>query len=209
MKLKVVNVKNEHTSEKTLHKGISENNVNLEALGQYIRVFTNNQRQGTASAKTRGEVSGSGIKPWKQKGTGRARVGSKRTPLWRHGGIIHAPKPKSWSLSLNKNIKRVALLSALAHKFNTGMVTVVDTLDNFGNKTKENMTHLTKLELTRNVLIISDTANKDFAKGLKNIKGLSTSVIATLNAYEVFKAEKVLISKDALESLEKKLFKTK
>jgi large subunit ribosomal protein L4 len=209
MKLQIINTKKEQIAEKTLHKGLAEGQVKLEALGQYLRVFMFNQRQGTASAKTRGEVSGSGIKPWKQKGTGRARVGSKRTPLWRHGGIVHAPKPKSWNLSLNKNVRRVALISALSHKFNEDAVTVIDSFDDFGSKTKDNMKHLKKLDLIRNVLIVTDEVKKDLLQGLGNIKGLNTSLVETLNAFEVFKADKILISKAALEALEKKLFKTK
>jgi large subunit ribosomal protein L4 len=207
MKLNVVNIKNENTSEKTLHNGFAEARVNTEALGHYLRAYLFNQRQGTASAKNRGEVAGSGIKPWRQKGTGRARVGDKRTPLWRHGGIVHAPKPKSWNLGLNSNTKKVALLSALSDKFNKEAVTVIESFADFNTKTKDNFKHLQKLNLTRNVLLVVDKLSDETGRGLQNIKGIKSSLVDNLNAFEVFSADKILISKEALESLEKKMFK--
>src|SRR5690348_14134484 len=116
MKLEMYDIKSKKAQDITLNKDVFGIEPKLQVLSQYIRVYLANQRQGTSSTKTRGEVSGSGIKPWAQKGTGRARVGSKRTPLWRHGGIVFGPKPKDWSLDITKELKNTALLTAISGK---------------------------------------------------------------------------------------------
>ncbi len=207
MKADILDIKKEKVGEKTLNKGFIEANVNKEVLIQYLRTYMANNRQGTSSAKTRGEVAGSGIKPWRQKGTGRARVGDKRTPIWRHGGIVHGPQPKSWNLTLNKKVKKLALISALNHKFNDKKVLILDSFDVFNKKTKDSMKILKNMELNRNVLIVANESKPEMELSLRNISSVCTAVVDRLNAFQVFKADTLIVSKEALEALEKKLFK--
>jgi large subunit ribosomal protein L4 len=206
MKIEIIDTKKQKAGEKSLHKGFADSGINTEVLLQYVRSFMLNNRQGTSSTKTRGEVAGSGIKPWRQKGTGRARVGDKRTPIWRHGGIVHGPQPKSWNIELNKKVKKLALISAINHKFADQKVLVLDSFDAFGKKTKESLAIIRKLKLERNILVVSDKVSADMQLGLRNISNVTTSNVETLNAFQVFSADAVLFSQSSLETLEKKLF---
>lgn len=205
MKVEMYDVKSKKTQELTLNKDIFGITPKLEVLSQYIRVFLANQRQGTSSTKTRGEVSGSGIKPWAQKGTGRARVGSKRTPLWRHGGIVFGPKPKSWNLDISKDLKSTALISAIIEKANENNLHVISSYNILKGKTKDASELLKELKLTRKTLFIADTLTKEISTSLRNIKIVDLADVARLNAYQVVKADSVVISKDALEKLELRL----
>lgn len=205
MKLHMLNLKGEKQQEITLPKIFVENLADHDVLTQYIRFYTSNKRQGTNSVKTRGEVSGSGVKPWRQKGTGRARVGDKRTPIWRHGGIVHGPKPKSWNLVLNKKMKKSALITALGLKIRGGNLAVITSLAGLPAKTKDASAMLKPFNIGRKLLIINDKLNDTLRRGLKNIPNVSYADVSRLNAYQVLEASKVLTSKSALEALEKRL----
>lgn len=182
---------------------------NMVVLKQYIDVYTANQRQGTSSTKTRSEVSGGGKKPWKQKGTGRARVGSSRNPLWRHGGIAHGPKPKSWSKRVTKKLRRLALVSALSLKASSHNLIVIDNLKLAKFSTPELLKVLTAVKYSpRRTLVVLDTNDLVVRKSASNIPGVETSQVENLNAYEVLLSKKVVLVKNTVEALEKKYAKT-
>lgn len=174
-------------------------------LAQYVRVYRFNQRQGTASAKTRGEVSGGGRKPWRQKGTGRARHGSIRSPLWVGGGKAHGPKPKSWSLKLPKKMKKGALLMALSEKVALGKIYILAKFSLRGFKTKEFAEILKNLSLGEKTLVILGEDEKKLFLPARNIAALTILPLKQLNAYEVLKAKSLLISKSTIKLLEEAL----
>ena len=191
--------------ELTLNKKIFGVKPKPEVLNQYLRVYMANQRQGTSSRKTRGEVSGSGIKPWAQKGTGRARVGSKRTPLWRHGGIVFGPKPKSWNLDISKDLKNTALITAMIGKVKENSLLIVSSFDVLKGKTKDASELLKTLKLNRKTLFVADILTKEITTSLRNIKDVDLADSARLNAYQIVKADNVIFSKSAIEKLEQRL----
>ncbi len=158
-----------------------------------------NCRQGTQSAKTRSEVSGGGRKPWRQKGTGRARQGSIRAPQWRHGGVAFAPKPRDYSYVLNKKVKRLALKSVLSDKAESGNVLVVDGLTMDEIKTKKFQTFLNALE-TQKALVVTSCPN--VVKSARNIPGVVTTPAKLINVYDILNANQLIIDKDELATIE-------
>lgn len=204
MKLDVLNIKGEKIEQITLNDEIFAVESNDLVLAQYIRVYLSNQRQGTSSTKDRSEVSGGGKKPWKQKGTGRARVGSNRSPLWRHGGVTHGPKPKSWNLSLNKKMKKLAILSALSKKFADNKAIILDSISFAAPKTKEMINILTNIKASTKPLLILNTVDTNVLKSGANIKNLSITQASVLNAYDIMNAKTLIFVKDAVVSLEGK-----
>ena len=179
--------------------GIEPNTVVMHAA---VVNYLANQRQGTQSTLTRTEVSGGGKKPWRQKGTGHARQGSTRAPQWRHGGIALGPKPRSYSYSLNKKVKRLALLSALSSKCADNDIVVVDAIktDEFKTKTIVNM--LKALNVDEKALIVLDTADKKIIKSAANIPGVKTTQYNTLNVYDILNYNKFVVVKDAVAKIE-------
>jgi large subunit ribosomal protein L4 len=176
--------------------------VHKRALRDYVIMYEANQRQGTVSTKTRGEVAGTGKKPWRQKGTGRARVGSRRSPLWRAGGKIFGPKPRDYSYSIPKKAKHLALKSALLSKFQDGEATVVDTLTLAAPKTKEVARVLRALGLAdATCLIAIPKHDETFWRCARNIQSVIVRPVAELNAYEVLHQRRLLIVKEALQQL--------
>ena len=160
-----------------------------------------NNRQGTQKAKTRSEVSGGGRKPWRQKGTGHARQGSTRAPQWTHGGVALGPKPRSYTYSLNKKVKRLALKSALSAKVQDGSMIVVDsiTADEFKTKTIVNM--LKALSADK-ALIVLNSVDEKVIKSAANIPGVKTTQANTLNVYDILKYNKFIVVKDAVATIE-------
>ncbi len=175
--------------------------VNVPAMHAYVTAYLANQRQGTQSAKTRAEVSGGGKKPWRQKGTGRARQGSTRSPQWTHGGVVFAPKPRDYRLSLNKKLKRVALKSALSAKVASEKFIVLDSLKLSAPKTKEMVKVLESLKIN-NALIITPAVDETVLRASNNIPGVQTTTVGTLNTYEVLKYDAVIATRDAVEKVE-------
>ena len=167
----------------------------------YVTAYNANQRQGTQSAKTRAEVSGGGKKPWRQKGTGRARQGSTRSPQWTHGGVVFAPKPRDYRMSLNKKLKRVALKSALSSKVAADKLVVLDSLTLEQAKTKEMVKVLANLKLN-NALIVLPENDVNVIRAARNIPGIASTTVGTLNTYEVLKYNAVLITKAAVAKVE-------
>ena len=176
--------------------------INGAVLHAAVRAYLMNQRQGTQSTLTRTEVSGGGRKPWRQKGTGRARQGSTRSPQWTHGGIALGPKPRSYRTELTKKTKRVALYSALSAKVAEGKLIVVDDIKCAEFKTKTIVNMLNALGAEKKSLIVLPEVDKFVVKSAANVPGVVTAVYNTINVYDILNADKFIISKAAVEKLE-------
>ena len=164
--------------------------------------FLANQRQGTQSTKTRSEVSGGGKKPWRQKGTGRARQGSIRSPQWTHGGIALGPKPRDYSYRLNKKVKRLAMVSALSAKAQAGEMVVIDKIEAAEYKTKTVAAMLKAVDATKKALIVTPAVDEKLVKSAAKLAGVSTTVVGQINTYAVLNGGKLVISADAAKKLE-------
>lgn len=175
--------------------------VNQAALHTVVRAYLANQRQGTQSALTRAEVSGGGIKPWRQKGTGRARQGSTRSPQWRHGGVVFAPKPRDYRVSVNKKVKRLAMKSALSSKVNDGSLVVFDALELAAPKTKEMIKVLDAIKVSK-ALVVLPEKDETVERATGNIPNVKTTLVGTLNVYEILKYDTLILTKDSLAKIE-------
>ena len=175
---------------------------NATVLHDMVVNYLANQRQGTQSALTRAEVSGGGRKPWKQKGTGHARQGSTRAPQWIHGGIAFAPKPRDYSYSLNKKVKRLAMKSALSSKVIDDEIIILDkiSLDDF--KTKTIVAMLKAIGSAKKALIVLPEVNDKIIASAANIPGVKTAMVNTLNVYDILNADKFIVLKDVLAQIE-------
>ncbi|MBP3705844.1 MAG: 50S ribosomal protein L4 [Clostridia bacterium] len=179
--------------------GIAPNAVVMHmAVVNYLA----NQRQGTQSTLTRTEVSGGGKKPWRQKGTGHARQGSTRAPQWRHGGIVHAPKPRDYSYSLNKKVRRLALKSALSDKVATGNMIVLDELNMTEYKTKTMVECLKAIGAGKKTLVVLADNNAFAVKSIANIAGAKSAQVNTINTYDIINADTLVVVKAAVEKIE-------
>lgn len=178
---------------------------NQSLLWEAVKVYLASRRRGTHSTKSRGEVSGGGKKPWRQKGTGRARVGSTRSSLWRHGSIAHGPKPRDYSYALPEKMVRGALRSALAAKYQENKLTVVDQFDLKGAKTKTFAGALQKLGIEKKVLVVNDHANKNLELSSRNVEGCELVRHHQVHPYHVISHERLLISEGALTRLQEAL----
>jgi large subunit ribosomal protein L4 len=196
------NISGKQVGEIELNENIFGANVNIEAMHQVVKMYLANQRQGTQSTLTRAEVRGGGIKPWRQKGTGRARHGSIRSPQWRHGGIVFAPKPRSYRYSVPKKIKRIAMKSALSSKFNDNNIVVLEELNFDAPKTKQVVSLLQNLKVDSKTLIVVADNNENIVKSARNIEGVKTAFVNTLNVYDILKYDKFIITKDAVKKVE-------
>ena len=161
-----------------------------------------NKRQGTQSALTRAEVSGGGRKPWRQKGTGRARQGSTRAPQWTHGGIVFAPKPRSYSYVLNKKVKRLAMKSALSAKAAAGEIIVIDSIKMDAIKTKDFRAFLSAVKADGKSLVVTPAKDEIVIKSARNIPGVETSMANLINVYDILKAKYLVLDKEALAVIE-------
>ncbi|EEH96421.1 50S ribosomal protein L4 [Clostridium tertium] len=175
--------------------------VNTDAMHQVVVALLANKRQGTQSAKTRAEVRGGGIKPWRQKGTGRARQGSIRAPQWIKGGIVFAPKPRDYRMSVPKSMRRVAMKSALTSKVQDGQMVVLETLAFEAPKTKK-MVEVLKAFDAKKTLIITGESNEVLYKSARNIADVQIMPVNNINVYDLLKFEKLIITKDAVSKIE-------
>ena len=200
--VKVFNMRGEEVGSLELNDKIFAAEINEAVLHAATRAYLLNQRQGTQSTLTRTEVSGGGKKPWRQKGTGRARQGSTRAPQWTHGGIAFGPKPRSYRTDLNKKTKRVALYSALSDKVANGNLIVVDKIETetFSTKTMVNM--LKALGADKKTLVVLPEANKTIVKSFANIEKVKTSLYNTINVYDILNADKFIVTEAAVKMLE-------
>ncbi len=176
--------------------------VNKEVMHQVVLNQLANKRQGTQSTKTKSEVRGGGKKPWRQKGTGRARQGSIRSAQWIKGGIVLGPKPRSYSYTLPKKVKRLALKSALTSKVAEKEIIVLDTITVEEIKTKQIMNMLNNLKVDTSALIVLPAKDEKVEKSARNIPGIKTAFVNTINVFDILKYDKFVITKDAVEKVE-------
>ncbi len=175
--------------------------VNAAVLHEVVKAYLANQRQGTQSALTRAEVRGGGIKPWRQKGTGRARQGSTRAPQWRHGGVVFAPKPRDYTIRVNRKVKRLAMKSALSSKVLDQDLIVFDALNLEAPKTKEMVKVLNAVDVKK-ALIVLATPDETVERAARNIPGVKTTLVGTLNVYEILKYQKLILTKESAQKIE-------
>lgn len=175
---------------------------NEKVMHMAVVNFLANQRQGTQSTLTRAEVRGGGRKPWKQKGTGRARQGSIRSPQWTHGGIALGPKPRDYSYSLNKKVKRLAIVSALSAKAQSGSLVIVNDFAITAFSTKTVIEMLKNIKVSGKALLVQAVADTKVVKSAGNIPGVQTTVATTMNVYDTINAKTLVVSLDAAKKLE-------
>ena len=200
--VKVFDMAGKEVGEITLSDVIFGAEIKGAVLHAAVRTYLMNQRQGTQSTLTRSDVSGGGRKPWSQKGTGRARQGSTRSPQWTHGGIALGPKPRDYRITMNKKTKRAALYSALSAKVAEGNLIVVDDIKCTEFKTKTIVNMLNALGAEKKSLIVLPEVDKFVVKSAANVPGVVTSVYSNINVYDILNADKFIISKAAVEKLE-------
>ena len=200
--VKVFDMAGKEVGEITLSDVLFGAEVNGAVLHAAVRAYLMNQRQGTQSTLTRTEVSGGGKKPWRQKGTGRARQGSTRSPQWTHGGVALGPKPRDYRTDMNKKTKRVALYSALSAKVAANDLVVVDAIKTAGYSTKTMVSMLKALGAERKALVVLPEVDAVVIKSFANIPGVVTTQYNTINVYDILNADKLIIAKDAVAKLE-------
>ena len=200
--VQVYNQEGKKTSKLELADSVFGIEPNEYAMHLAVVSYLANQRQGTQSALTRAEVSGGGRKPWRQKGTGHARQGSTRAPQWRHGGIVFAPKPRDYSYSLNKKVKRLAMKSALSAKVAESDMIVLDAITLNEYKTKTIAAMLKAVGSEKKTLIVLPELNEKVIASAANIPGVKTAMVNTLNVYDILNADKFIVVKDAVAQIE-------
>ena len=202
MTTKVYSMSGKQVGEVELSEGIFGIEPNVSVMHDVVKNHLANCRQGTQSALTRAEVSGGGKKPWRQKGTGRARQGSTRAPQWTHGGIVFAPKPRDYSYRLNKKTRRLALKSALSAKAQAGEIVVIDSIEMPQIKTKIFQKFLEAVKVERKALVITAEPNEMVVKSSRNIEGVQTTFANLINVYDILNANQLVLDKAALAKIE-------
>ena len=200
--VQVVDMQGKKVSTVDLADSIFGIEPNAAVMHQMVVSYLANQRQGTQSALTRSEVSGGGRKPWRQKGTGRARQGSTRAPQWYHGGVVFAPKPRDYRFSVNKKVRRLAMKSAFSAKAGAEEIIVIDKIALDEIKTAKIAAMLTAVGSEKKALIVLPEVDEKVIKSARNIAGVKTAQVNELNVYDILNAGKLIISKDALTKIE-------
>ncbi|MBE6679382.1 MAG: 50S ribosomal protein L4 [Ruminococcaceae bacterium] len=200
--IKVVNMAGKEVSTLTLSDKVFGADVKSAVLHSAVKAYLANQRQGTQSTLTRTEVSGGGKKPWKQKGTGRARQGSTRAPQWTHGGIALGPKPRCYHITLNKKTKRVALFGALSAKVAEGKMIVVDEIKATEFKTKAMTAMLDAIGADKKTLVVLPEVDKMVVKSCGNIEGVNTTVYNSINVYDILNCDTLVVDAAAVKKIE-------
>lgn len=198
----VLNTKGKEVEKMELAEEVFGVEPNMSAMHLMVKSYLANQRQGTQSALTRAEVSGGGRKPWRQKGTGRARQGSTRSPQWTHGGVVFAPKPRCYSISVNRKTKKLAMISALSSKVKDGQIIVLDSFTTDAYKTKLVVEALKAIGSEKKALIVLPEMDDKLIASAKNIPGVKTAQVNTLNVYDILNADKFIVVKDAVKKIE-------
>ena len=200
--IKVLNMAGNQVGEVELSSAIFGIEPNMHAVHEVVKNHLANCRQGTQSALTRAEVSGGGKKPWRQKGTGHARQGSTRAPQWTHGGIVFAPKPRSYRYVLNKKVRRLALKSVLSAKAAEGRIIVVDSIAMDAIKTKAFRGFLDAVQCDGKAVVVTPEVNETVVKSARNIPGVLTTTAKLLNVYDILNAKYLVIDQAALATIE-------
>ena len=202
MLTKVYNMSGEQVGEIELSEAVFGITPNESVVHDVVKNHLANKRQGTQSALTRAEVSGGGRKPWRQKGTGRARQGSTRAPQWTHGGIVFAPKPRDYSYTLNKKVRRLALKSALSDKAARQNIVVIDSIQVDAPKTREFAAFLKAVNVTGKALVVTAEADTNVVKSGRNIPGCQVTFANLINVYDIVNAKQLVLDKAALAKIE-------
>ena len=202
LKTDVLDITGKKVSDIELNEAVFGVEVNEVVVHQVLVNYLANQRQGTQSTKTRAEVRGGGIKPWRQKGTGRARQGSIRAVQWVGGGVAFAPKPRNYSYTLPKKVRRLAMKSALTSKVQNGEMIVLDALNMEAPKTKEFVQILKNVNAAKKALVVTAENNENVIKSAKNIEGVATATVNTINVYDILKYDSFIITTDAVKKVE-------
>jgi large subunit ribosomal protein L4 len=205
MKLTVKNLNGKDSGELQVKFPLVEGGKGTQAVHDVVVAHQANQRMGTASTKTMGEVAGTGKKPWRQKGTGRARAGSFASPLWRGGGVVFGPKPRDFGRTIPRKTKQLALRKALTERLNAGDVLVVDDFKLPSPKTKGFIDVLKKLDVTGTALVIAPTVEQNLRLATRNLEKVEVTTADDLNTYQVLRSDKLLFSRPAFEKLEARL----
>ena len=200
--IKVVNMAGAEVGTMTLSDTVFAADVNGAVLHTAVKAYLANQRQGTQSTLTRTEVSGGGKKPWRQKGTGRARQGSTRAPQWTHGGIALGPKPRTYTVKLNKKVKRLALFGALSSKVANGEMVVIDKIEAAEYKTKNMVAMLDAVGAAKKSLIVLPAVDECVIKSCANIEGVKTTQWNTINVYDILNCDTFIVAKEAVAKIE-------
>ncbi len=201
-KLSVLDMTGKKVSDIEVNDSIFAIEPNMSAMHLVVVSYLANQRQGTQSTKTRSEVSGGGKKPWRQKGTGRARQGSTRSPQWYHGGIALGPKPRTYGIDVNKKVRRLAMKSALSSKVAADEMIVLDSVKLDAIKTKEMAKVFEAIKAQKKVLVVLPENNEVIYKSTRNIEGAKVSTVNTLNVYDILNCDTIVVLKDAVTKIE-------
>ena len=201
-KLSVLDMAGKKAGSIELNDSIFAIEPNMSAMHLVVVGYLANQRQGTQSTKTRSEVSGGGKKPWRQKGTGRARQGSTRGPQWYHGGIALGPKPRTYGISINKKVRRLAMKSALSSKVAADEMIVLDSIKLDAIKTKAMAEMFAAIKAGKKVLVVLPENNEVIYKSIRNIEGAKVSTVNTLNVYDILNCDSLVVLKDSVTKIE-------
>lgn len=200
--IKVLNMAGEAVGTMNLSDAIFAADINGAVLHAAVKRYLGNQRQGTQSTLTRTEVSGGGRKPWRQKGSGRARQGSTRSPQWTHGGVALGPKPRLYKTKMNKKVRKLAMISALSAKVAGNEMIVIDKIETAEFKTKTMVKMLAAVGAAKKALVVLDENSEMVKKSLANIQGVKVALANTLNVYDILNCDSLVIAKGAVEKLE-------
>jgi large subunit ribosomal protein L4 len=205
MKLTIKNIQGADAGELNLSFQPVEADKGNQAVHDVVVAYMAAQRSGTACTKTMGDVAGSGKKPWRQKGTGRARAGSFASPLWRGGGVVHGPKPRDFSKKVTKKTRQLALRKALTERLNAGEITIVDDIKLDSPKTKGFVRILNSLEVEGSTLLVTDNSNENLILASRNVESVELANPASLNTYQLLRCKNVLFTRAAMEALDQRL----
>ncbi len=200
--VKILDMQGNNVGEMSLSENVFAAEISEASVHAVVRAYLLNQRQGTQSTLTRSEVSGGGKKPWRQKGTGRARQGSTRAPQWTHGGIALGPKPRLYKVSINKKIKKIAMKSVLTSKVQDNELIVIDNIALDAYRTKTVVEMLKAIGVEKKALIVSAEKNDYLVGSAKNIPGVATSMASNINVYDLLKYNTLVVTKAAVEKIE-------
>jgi large subunit ribosomal protein L4 len=203
--VKVKNLKSEEVGEIELSDEVFGAPLNKALIYSAVKCYMANQRAGTSATKTRGDVRGSGKKLWKQKGTGRARVASLRSPLWKGGGNVHGPQPRDWSYSIPKKMRRGAIRSVLSERLREGGLIIVDNFELESHKTKELSATLETLGLSKRTLVVDSHTNGNLVLSSRNLREITLVAASSVNIYDLLTHEQVALTREAATHLEKQL----
>lgn len=201
-KIQMINMEGNPVEEIELNENIFDIDINEHAVYLVVKNILANKRQGTQSTKTRAEVRGGGRKPWRQKGTGRARQGSIRSPQWRGGGIVFAPKPRDYSYTTPKKVRRLALKSVLTSKVQENELILVDDIKMTEAKTKNFVNMLNNVKANKKALVVIADRDENVMRAARNIEGVETAMASMINVYDILKYDSLILTKEALNIIE-------